>query len=276
MPFELHQIGTRDQLRVTFDDVAQLYDQMRPSYPDAVFDDVIALSGVDSSSHVLEIGCGTGHATQAMASRGLSIDCVELGANMADVARRRLAQFPRVRIEVADFDDWDAGTRYELVYLATAYHWLNPATRKQRIAALIRKQRAGAQGWLAIWRNRHIRNGSSDDFIDEARVIYLEEAPELTKDRGQLPRPDEVVEAEREVASPELFEVPITRVYHWSRGYSAAEYVQALDTHSDHRLLPAGRRARLFQRLAHLIDSRFGGSVIKDYATVLQLFRRVS
>jgi trans-aconitate methyltransferase len=271
MPYELHQIGTRDQLRVTFDDVARLYDQMRPSYPDAVFDDVIALSGVDSSSCILEIGCGTGHATQAMAARGLSIDCVELGANMAAVARQRLAQFPRVTIEVADFDHWDTAQRYDLVYSATAFHWLNPATREQRIAKLLKQQ-----GWLAIWRNRHIRNGSSDEFVDEAQSIYVDEAPELTKDRARLPGPDEVVEMEREVLSPELFEEPMYRVHYWSRAYTAAKYVQMLDTHSDHRLLPVERRARLFERLAHLIDSRFGGSVVKDYATVLQLFRRRS
>jgi trans-aconitate methyltransferase len=273
MPYELHQIGTRDQLRVTFDEVAQLYDQMRPSYPDAVFDDVIALSGVDPSmnspARVLEIGCGTGHATRAMAARGLSIDCVELGEKMAAVARQRLAQFPGVSIEVADFDHWTRDIRYDLIYLATAYHWLNPATRERRIAALLK-----SRGLLATWRNRHIRNGSSDDYVDEAQIIYMEEAPELTKDRAQLPGPDDVVEAEREVLSPELFDEPIYRVYYWSRAYTAVEFVQELDTHSDLRLLPADRRARLFERLAHLIESRFGGSVVKDYATVLQLFRR--
>lgn len=269
MPYEIHQIGTRDQLRATFDEVAQLYDQMRPSYPDAVFDDVLAITGVDSPARVLEIGCGTGHATQAMAARGLSIDCVELGEKMAAVARQRLAQFPGLNIEVADFDYWSTDTRYDLVYSATAYHWLNPDTREQRIAGVLKHR-----GWLAIWRNRHIRNGSSDDYVDEARIIYMEEAPELTKDRGRLPGGDEIVEAEREVLSPELFDEPMCRVYYWSRAYTAAEYVRELDTHSDHRLLPAGRRARLFERLAHLIDLRFGGSIVKDYATVLQVYRR--
>jgi trans-aconitate methyltransferase len=269
MPYELHPIGTRDQLRVTFDDVAQLYDQMRPSYPDGVFDDVIALSGVDSAARVLEIGCGTGHATQAMAARGLTIDCVELGEKMATVAQQRLVQFPRVNIEVADFDLWSTHARYDLVYSATAYHWLNPATREPRIAAVLKER-----GWLATWRNRHIRNGSSDDYVDEARIIYMEEAPELTKDRAGLPGPAGIVEEEREVLSPKLFEEPTCRVYYWSRAYTAAEYVRELDTHSDHRLLLADRRARLFERLSHLIDSRFGGSVVKDYATVLQLFRR--
>lgn len=268
MPYEIHAIGTRTELRQTFDTVAQLYDEMRPSYPDAVFDDAIALSGAGPATKILEIGCGTGHATQGFAARGLAIECVELGENMAAIARQRLAPYPRVTIEVADFDHWTTLKRYDLVYSVSAYHWLNPATREERIAALL-----APAGWLAVWRNRHIRNGSCDDFLDEAQSIYSQEAPELAK-RGMLLRPNEIVEGERDELSRAHFDEPLLRVYFWSRPYTAVEYVQMLCTHSDHQLLPAGRRARLFDRLATLIDTRYGGSVIKDYATLLQMARK--
>jgi trans-aconitate methyltransferase len=271
MPYELHSIGTRDQLRQTFDQVAQLYDEMRPSYPAGVFDDLIAFSGVDAQSRVFEIGCGTGHATQALASRGFAIDCVELGENMAALARRRLALYPRVNIVVADFDTWTTAERYDLVYSATAYHWLDPATRDQGVAAILKPG-----GRLAIWRNRHIRNGSCDAFVDESGAIYAQEAPELTKKRARLPGPEEVVEAERQEISAEFFEPPLYRLHLWSHPYTAAEYVQMLSTHSDHQLLPAERRQRLLDRIAALIETKYGGSVVKDYATVLQIARKKS
>jgi len=55
---------TEDQnrLRTTFDGAALLYDEVRPGYPEELFDDVVALSGIPSGGRVLEIGCGTGHA----------------------------------------------------------------------------------------------------------------------------------------------------------------------------------------------------------------------
>lgn len=271
MPYELHSIGTRTALRQTFDQVASLYDENRPSYPEAVFDDLIALSGVDATSRLFEIGCGTGHATQVLASRGLAIDCIELGENMAFLARQRLAPYPRVKIVVADFDTWTTPEHYDLVYSATAYHWLNPATRDQRAAALLKPG-----GQLGLWRNQHIRNGSCDAFLDEAGGIYFEEAPELAKKRARLPRPDEVVEAEREEVSRELFEPPVHRLHLWSLPYTAAEYVQMLSTHSDHQLLPADRRERLLGRIEALIDAKYGGTVVKDYATVLQIARKRS
>lgn len=271
MPYELHSIGTRTELRQTFDQVASLYDENRPSYPEAVYDDLVALSGAGPSSRIFEIGCGTGHATQVLAARGLTIDCIELGENMAALARQRLAPYSRVKIVVADFDSWTTPRRYDLVYSATAYHWLNPATRDGRIAALLK-----TKGQLAIWRNRHIRNGSCDAFLDEAGSIYYELAPELAKKRALLPRPDEVVEAEREEVSLEFFEPSAFQLHVWSRPYTATEYVQMLNTHSDHQLLPADRRERLLGRIQALIDAKYGGAVVKDYATVLQIARKRS
>src|SRR5919199_6293135 len=70
-------------LRTSFDEVALLYDQVRPGYPERLFDDVVALSGIPPQGRILEIGCGTGQATLPFARRGYQIQCVELGASMA-------------------------------------------------------------------------------------------------------------------------------------------------------------------------------------------------
>jgi len=268
LPYKPHSIGTRDRLRETFDPIARQYDANRPAYPAAVYDDVIRISGITADSCLLDIGCGTGHATQVFAARGFRVDAIELGENMAAIARERVAQYPRAAIQVANFDSWTTPARYDLVYSATAYHWLDPATREQRIAAILRRP-----GWLAVWRNRHIRNGSSDDFLNEAQTVYSNVAPELCGERGTLPGPNEVVEAEREEFKSGLFDEPQLRVHFWSKPYTASGYVALLNTHSDHQLLPADRRSRLFEELAALIDTRYAGSVIKDYATVLQMLR---
>jgi len=47
------------QPRLVFGEVADLYDRVRPSYPDALVDDVVELSGVDVSGRALEVGAGT-------------------------------------------------------------------------------------------------------------------------------------------------------------------------------------------------------------------------
>jgi hypothetical protein len=67
-------------LRATFDQVAELYNQARPAYPDALFSTLIQVTGLSPTAKVLEIGPGTGQATKALASYGYDITGVELGA----------------------------------------------------------------------------------------------------------------------------------------------------------------------------------------------------
>src|ERR671911_1888556 len=97
--------GERNRLRTTFDEAASLYDEVRPGYPGDLFDDVVSLSGIPSGGRILEIGCGTGQATVPFARRGYRILCVELGENLAAVARRNLEAYPRAEVHVGPFED---------------------------------------------------------------------------------------------------------------------------------------------------------------------------
>jgi trans-aconitate methyltransferase len=86
--------------------VAELYARARPRYPESVIDDVVELGGFVRGSRIVELGCGTGQATAAMAEGGLEITCVEVGPRLAEVARRELAHYPRVQVVNAGFEHW--------------------------------------------------------------------------------------------------------------------------------------------------------------------------
>ena len=57
----------RERLRETFDQVAESYDRIRPEYPEALFDDLVAVTGLVPGDRVIEVGCATGKATRPMA-----------------------------------------------------------------------------------------------------------------------------------------------------------------------------------------------------------------
>ena len=95
--------------KTTFNRNALLYDRARPRYPEKLFEDLVLLADLGNNSLLLEIGCGTGQATLPMAERGYRIVCVELGDDLARLARRKLARFPAVRVINAAFEDWDPG-----------------------------------------------------------------------------------------------------------------------------------------------------------------------
>src|SRR5215211_318935 len=95
----------RNRLRTTFDEAAMLYDEVRPGYPEDLFEDVVSLSGIQPGGRIVEIGCGTGQATVPFARRGYRILCVELGENLAAVAHRNLERYPEVAVRTGAFEN---------------------------------------------------------------------------------------------------------------------------------------------------------------------------
>lgn len=267
-------IKQREERRASFDQVAALYDAARPGYPEEVFHDLVQLTGLNAAARILEIGSGTGHATLPLARRGFRIDCIELGEQMAAVAHASLAAFPNVTITVADFDTWNGISHnvapYDLIFSASAYHWLNPATRVQRIA-----ERLKPHAHAATIRNYALPgyacSGEAGRSFDEAaHRIYDEVTPQLA--RKGTPRAEEVVDHDTEEwESSDLFQSGQTKSYRWQTELSAEQYVQMLNTHSDHRLLPPETRELLSARLRELIDSSFHGIAVMEYLTLLQI-----
>lgn len=114
----------------TFDEIAELYDQARRGPPDQVFDDLFALAEMQpAGTNVLEVGCGTGQATLPLAQRGCSVVAVEMGANLARIARRKLKPFPRVQLVNARFEDWAPDATFDIVLAVTSWHWIDPRAR---------------------------------------------------------------------------------------------------------------------------------------------------
>jgi len=80
--------------------VAALHDEIRPDYPNAVFDDVVAIANLEPGVSILEIGCGTGQATQRFLSRGFRVVAIEPGSELMRVARKNVADFQKAGARV--------------------------------------------------------------------------------------------------------------------------------------------------------------------------------
>src|SRR5918912_4072484 len=133
-------MADRRRLRATFEEVPELYERARPLYPPELFDDLVTYAGLEAGSRVLEIGCGTGQATLPLAERGFDVVCVELGAGLADVAQRKLAEFANATVVNADFETWDAPPEsFDAVVAFTAFHWIDTDVRYAKPARLLRR-----------------------------------------------------------------------------------------------------------------------------------------
>ncbi|MEA3019738.1 MAG: hypothetical protein QOI47_1262, partial [Actinomycetota bacterium] len=159
----------RQLLAATFDQAAALYQRARPEYPDIVYDRLLEVTDLEPPARLCEVGCATGKATLPLARRGFRITCIEPGPSLAAAARRNLGDFD-VDVVEARFEDWaGTGPRYDLVYAATAWHWVDPAVRYQRAAAVLRRG-----GFLAIWGAGHVIPDGGDPFFEEIQDVYAE------------------------------------------------------------------------------------------------------
>ncbi|MFE2376790.1 class I SAM-dependent methyltransferase [Streptomyces sp. NPDC059398] len=261
----------RARLSRTFNEDAELYDRARPGYPPQLFDDLGTLAGIGPGRRVLEVGPGTGQATVPLAERGCRITAVELGADMAAVARRNLAGFSTVEIVNADFESWPLPDEpFDAVVSATAFHWIDPAVRMARAAEALRPG-----GALAVVATQHVAGGS-EEFFAEVQGCYERFDPATPAGVRLLAAQD--VDTSRypdEVARSGRFGPVVLRRYQRDLTYTTAEYLAVLRTYSGHRALPPEAREGLLRCIAGLIDGRYGGRVTKRYLTELRVSRTV-
>jgi cyclopropane fatty-acyl-phospholipid synthase-like methyltransferase len=83
--------------------------------------------GLKAEDRVAEIGCGTGPATVPLAERGLAVTAIELGPQLAAIARRRLAVLPAAQVVTCSFEDWPlAAAMFDAVVAVNSLHWIDP------------------------------------------------------------------------------------------------------------------------------------------------------
>src|SRR5438132_12961717 len=90
--------------RLSFDAAAAIYDEIRPRYPAAMFDDLFRL--LLPGPVVLEVGPGTGQATRDLLDRGAVVHAVEIGPAMAAKLHANLPS-DNLRVSVAYFERLD-------------------------------------------------------------------------------------------------------------------------------------------------------------------------
>jgi ubiquinone/menaquinone biosynthesis C-methylase UbiE len=138
------QRRAREQRRVLFDSVAELYDATRQGYPAEIADTVVANAALGPGAAVLEIGCGTGQLTRQLAGRELNLTAIDIGAAMVQAARRNAGD-ATARFQVCSFEDFEDSGPFDLVVSATAFHWVDPSVGLVKAAQLLRPG-----GWLAL------------------------------------------------------------------------------------------------------------------------------
>ncbi len=221
---------------------------------------------------VLEIGCGTGQATLPVAHAGCRVTALEPGRNLAAIAARNLAAFPQVNIQTMTFEEWPiAEGQYDLVLSATAFHWVSPEVRYAKSAEALAEN-----GWLALLWN--IEAGDDSPVAQQIQTVYDTHMPQGSAHPYATHHPsghhqNQSAKASRwqeEIDQSHLFGPVSVQQFPWTQWYTTQQYLQLLETYSDHHVLPSENKRALFDGIAETL-TRHGGGRNKPYLAVLYL-----
>lgn len=145
--------------------------------------DVTAYSGLDAAraritrimaalrpaANVLEIACGTGLWTEALARAVRTVTAIDAAPEMIDIARARVTA-AHVRFEVADVFTWSAPERFDTVFFA---FWLShvPASRFEQFWRQLEGLVAGQGRVLFVDEHPDVR-GKEDYAAGSEEIIH--------------------------------------------------------------------------------------------------------
>ena len=259
------------ELRSTFDQAAEIYQSARPSYPNSLYEDLIDLAGLRPDAELLEVGCGPGKATVDLAQRGFKIIALEPGPHLADQARRNLAGQHSVEVITTTFEDWQPQPQdaFDLVYSATAWHWVDPAVRWAKAFSALKPD-----GCLAVFNANHGFPKGYDPIFDDFQQVYRA-IGEGDLDRWPPPPPREDSELpEGDYEGADQFTAIAVRRYVWSQQYTADSYIALLNTFSGHIAMGQAKRDQLYAGIRKLIAARPDGTLTRHWASTLTIYRR--
>ena len=248
------------EFRKVFDQIPEQFDRWRPRYCDAAFRDIIAASGLNDSRCALEIGPGTGQATEPILRTGCDNLAIELGPHLAAFAENRFRGYENFHIVNDDFITHDFGDRqFDLVYSAATIQWIPEEVAFPKAYRLLRPG-----GILAMMY-------TSSEYRTSDEALY--EAIQRVYDRHFRPEEKYSCHMEYENAVYYGFEKPERREYAGQRAFTAEEYAAYIGTHCDHITLPEPHRTQFYDGVREAIR-RAGDRLVLNDTVVLYLARK--
>ena len=248
------------EFRKIFDTIPAQFDRWRPRYCDAAFSDIIQHASLVPSKSALEIGPGTGQATEPILKTGCDYLAIELGEHLSAFMEQKFRCYENFHLVNADFETYDFSEKqFDLIYSAATIQWIPEEIAFRKTFDLLKPG-----GSLAMMLTKVEYKSANEALYNEIQHIYDQYFhPEIRYSRR--------FHYENAInygfVDFQLHKFPAPRIL------TADEYIEYLGTHSDHIVLKDEYREPFFGGI-HDAITRFGGSITMNYEVVLFLTRK--
>lgn len=229
---------------IYFDNNVLYYEKYRPTYGIRIFEDIIEYSNINSSSKLIEIGCGTGHATTPFLKTGAKLTAIEIGKNLANFTKNKFLDYSNLEVINTKFEDFIATEEVDLIFSATAFHWIQADFGYRRCKDILKEN-----GVLALFWNISEISEKNKELKDSINKIYDEYLPKNTSQSYE-----ERCEGLQWYLSYYGYKDIVMKIYKNYRTLDSNSFIGLLHTYSDHMALPKNIRDELFSKIYDEIE----------------------
>ena len=264
-------MNNRKELGATFDTEASKYDKMRPGYADELFQAIFKYVKIGERSRVVEVGSGSGQATLPVLKTGCELTSVEYGENFSRILMEKFGGYKGFKVITGKFEDVDLeDDAYDLVFSATAFHWVPEEIGYPKVYSALKPG-----GAFARFANRPRNSQNAPELAAEINALYEEyynKAYDIKSGTKKWFTEEKAKEISQIPAKYGFTDITY-KLFYRERVYTADEYIQLLGTYSDHIAIEETIRNEFFSKIAAAIN-RHGGKIIISDTMDLELARK--
>ncbi len=235
--------------RKIFDSIPEQFDKYRPRYCAELFADLIAYGQINPSKAVLELGPGTGQATEPILNTGCDYYGIELGNHFSDMLRSKYANRSNFHLIHDDFITYDfSGRQFDLIYSAATIQWIPEHIAFAKTFELLKPG-----GTLAMFLTRSDYRTPNEELYHKIQAVYSDYfKPAIEYKQGSFAYSN----------APNYGYVDFEmHAYHGKRELTAEEYVAFCGTHCDHIVILEPDKSLFFEGLKSAVNQA-GGKII--------------
>jgi len=249
------------EFRKIFDTIPEQFDKYRPRYSPELFSDLIKYADISEGKRVLELGPGTGQATDPILDTGCEYHAIELGENLAAKMQEKYGARSNFSIVNADFIAHDFGDmKFDMIYSAATIQWIPEEIAFSKTFELL-----SPGGTLAMMYTVGDYKSSNEELYAKIQQIYSAYFKPQTeyRQRGFM---------YANAISYGYVDLQ-KRTYKGVREFTAEEYVAFCGTHCDHLVIPEPYRSKFFGGLFEVVRNS-GNKVVFNDTYVLFLCKK--
>ncbi len=225
------------EFRKIFDTIPERFDRYRPRYNTELFEALTGYARIGPGKTVLELGPGTGQATEPVLRTGCEYHAIELGEHLFAMMKQKYGHLPNFHIVNDDFITHDFGDQtFDMIYSAATIQWIPEQVAFSKTFDLLRPG-----GTLAMMLTKSDYKTPNETLYAEIQKLYDKYyKPETPYTHGSF----------RYDNAPAYGYVDFERrEFHGTREMTAEQYVGYCGTHCDHIVIPEPYKSRFFDGL---------------------------